>query len=197
MVNSSELERALIAVLPRIWRAGKSATVAAMAAPLAETMARYEINTPVRAKHFLGQVGHESGEGRYREEIASGAAYEGRRDLGNTQPGDGRRFKGRGLIQLTGRANYAEYSRAGLPQSLELDLTKDPSAVALRTDLCCDVAGWFWHTRGLNALADRPDLSELETVRQITRRINGGYNGLQDRLALTFRARIALWGVWR
>jgi putative chitinase len=70
------------------------------------------ITTPLRQAHFLAQVGHETGELRYIEEIASGAAYEGRRDLGNTEPGDGVRFKGRGLIQLTGRANYAKYGLA-------------------------------------------------------------------------------------
>ena len=74
------------------------------------TMTRYDINTPLRQVHFLAQIGHESGELRFREEVASGVAYENRRDLGNTQPGDGPRYKGRGLIQLTGRANYAEYA---------------------------------------------------------------------------------------
>jgi putative chitinase len=64
-------------------------------------------------------------------------------------------------------------------------------------DLCCDVAGWFWHTRSLNELADRADWTEVETVRQITRKINGGFNGLNDRLALTAHARVVLAGAWQ
>jgi putative chitinase len=82
------------------------------AGPLAAKMAAAAITTPLRQAHFLAQLGHESGELRYTEELASGDAYEGRRDLGNTVPGDGRRFKGRGLIQLTGRANYQAYGDA-------------------------------------------------------------------------------------
>jgi predicted chitinase len=195
--DATRLAGVLAAALPRIWQSGPKVAVAAMTAPMAEAMARYAIDTAVRAKHFLGQVGHESGQGRYRAEIASGAAYEGRRDLGNTHPGDGRRFKGRGLIQLTGRANYAEYSRSDLPRSLGLDLTAQPDLVATRMDLCCDVAGWFWHTRSLNELADRADWTEVETVRQITRKINGGFNGLNDRLALTAHARVVLAGAWQ
>src|SRR5512134_1807593 len=80
--------------------------------PLAEAMPANDINTPLRIAHFLAQLGHESGDLRYSEELASGIAYEGRLDLGNTQPGDGMRFKGRGLIQLTGRANYTRYGQA-------------------------------------------------------------------------------------
>lgn len=105
-------------------------------------------------------------------EIASGDAYEGRADLGNTQPGDGPRFKGRGLIQLTGRANYKAYGDA-----IGIDLLDADGCRRVATDpnLAVDVACWFWETRGLNALADQDD------VRAITRRINGGLNGLADR----------------
>lgn len=144
-------------------------------------MAAREIDTPLRAAHFLAQVGHESGSLRYAEEIASGAAYEGRRDLGNTEPGDGRRFKGRGLIQLTGRANYADYGAA-----IGRDLLADPTVVATDPALAVDVACWFWETRALNALADADD------AERITRRINGGLNGYSDRLAILARARAAL-----
>ena len=144
-------------------------------------MAAREIDTPLRAAHFLAQVGHESGSLRYAEEIASGAAYEGRRDLGNTEPGDGSHFKGRGLIQLTGRANYADYGAA-----IGRDLLADPSPVATDPALAVDVACWFWVAHGLNTLADADD------PERITRRINGGLNGYAQRLAILARARQVL-----
>jgi putative chitinase len=151
--------------------------------PLDLTMRRYDIDTPLRRAHFLAQVGHESGALRYEEELASGEAYEGRADLGNTEPGDGPRFKGRGLIQLTGRANYAAYGAAR-----GIDFTTDgaPSRIADDPALAADVAGWFWHDRGLNALAD------ADKVRAVTKRINGGYNGLADRMAYLERAKFFL-----
>jgi len=148
-----------------------------------ETMARYEINTPLRQAHFLAQVGHESGELQYRQEIASGVAYEKRRDLGNTQPGDGPLYKGRGLIQLTGRANYAEYSRTG---GFKINVEETPERLATDNQLCVDVAGWYWDRHGLNSFADR---DELETI---TRRINGGLNGLDNRRRLLSRAKVLL-----
>ncbi len=157
--------------------------VRSFTAAMADTMAKYNINTPLRQAHFLAQIGHESGELRFREELATGAAYENRRDLGNLTPGDGTRYKGRGLIQLTGRANYAEYSRTG---GLNRDVETDPGQVATDDGLCVDVAGWYWDRKGLNALADQDD---LETV---TRRINGGLNGLEDRRRLLIRAKTLL-----
>jgi putative chitinase len=148
--------------------------------PLAAAMARNGIDAPLRVAHFLAQLGHESGDLRYCEEIADGDAYEGRTDLGNTKKGDGRRFKGRGLIQLTGRANYRAYGEARGRDFLEGD---NPTLLASDPELAVDVAGWFWATRRLNELADRDDL------RLITRRINGGYNGLEDRAAHLAQAR--------
>jgi predicted chitinase len=150
---------------------------------IAETMAKYTINTPLRQAHFLAQIGHESGELRFREELASGEAYENRRDLGNIEPGDGPRYKGRGLIQLTGRANYAEYDLTG---GFKRDIEADPGQVATDDGLCVDVAGWYWDRKGLNALADRDDLEA------VTRRINGGLNGLDDRRRLLLRAKTLL-----
>lgn len=140
---------------------------------LFDTALSYDIFKPLRFAHWLAQVGHESGELRYTEELASGRAYEGRADLGNTQPGDGVRYKGRGLIQVTGRHNYTKYMKA-----VGLDL--EPQQLA-ELPWCVDSAGWFW-TQGsgmnLNILADK------DNALAITRRINGGLNGLPHRLAL-------------
>jgi putative chitinase len=138
------------------------------------------ITTPKRQAAFLAQVAHESGELRFFEEIASGAAYEGRRDLGNVRPGDGRRFKGRGPIQLTGRANYRAAGRA-----LGIELENNPTRAA-DPDVGFRVAAWYWRTRGLNTLADQGDF------RQITKRINGGFNGLADRQRYWARAKAVL-----
>ncbi len=139
-------------------------------------MREADITTPRRQAAFLAQLAHESGELRFFEELASGEAYEGRESLGNTQKGDGRRYKGRGPIQLTGRSNYRAAGRA-----LGIDLEAEPTRAA-ELDVGFRVAGWFWTTRGLNALADAGDFREL------TRRINGGHNGLEQREAYYRRA---------
>lgn len=142
---------------------------------------RYGIlDSDLRLAHFMGQCAHESGGFRYMEEIASGAAYEGRKDLGNTEPGDGRRYKGRGPIQLTGRANYRSFGRR-----LGLDFESHPEMVAYPS-VGLLVALAYWDERGLNALADRDDLVG------ITRTINGGTNGIEDRRRLTARAKSLL-----
>lgn len=159
--------------------------VADFSSRLQQVMANRHIDTPLRQAHFLAQVGHESGEFRFRAEIANGEAYQGRVDLGNLQPGDGRRFKGRGLIQLTGRANYGEYGRA---IGREAELLATPELVETDPDLCVDVAGWFWAKKNLNNLADVDDLTSL------TKRVNGGLNGIDDRRRLLLRAK-ALLGV--
>ena len=129
--------------------------------PLNAAMREFHINTPVRQAAFLAQIAHESGELRYVEEIASGSAYEGRKDLGNTQPGDGMKYKGRGLIQITGRNNYHECGKA-----LGVDLITNPELLETN-DLACRSAAWFWAARGLNDLADKGDYI------RICRRING------------------------
>jgi len=147
---------------------------------LSSEMSKNEINTPLRMAHFLAQIGHESGAFRYSEEIASGQAYEGRKDLGNIQPGDGKRFKGRGLIQLTGRRNYQDFGKF-----VGINLLTDDGArtVGTNSKLAVLAAIWFWNTRKLNALADADD------VIKITKRINGGTNGLQDRQSYLARAK--------
>jgi putative chitinase len=147
---------------------------------LNKAMAEAGINTPKRQAAFLAQLAHESAEFRFFEEIASGAAYEGRKDLGNTEPGDGKRFKGRGPIQLTGRSNYRD---AG--QALGLDLEGNPKRAA-DVDVGFRTAGWFWNSRKLNTYADQGNF------REVTRRINGGFNGLAAREAYYARAKQVL-----
>lgn len=127
------------------------------------------LDGPLRLPHFMAQLGHESGSFRYMEEIASGAAYEGRADLGNTQPGDGVRYKGRGPIQVTGRANYRKFGRA-----IGIDIERHPEIAALPS-VGLHLALEYWRDRKLNVLADADD------VEGITRRINGGLNGIADR----------------
>lgn len=136
------------------------------------------INTKLRKAAFIAQTAHESGGFYYREELASGDAYEGRRDLGNTQPGDGRRYKGRGYIQLTGRANYAEAGR-----DLGLDLLNFPE-LAAQPKNAARIAAWFWNKKKLNALADQGPAA----FDSITRRINGALRGKPQRDAIYHRA---------
>jgi putative chitinase len=147
---------------------------------LQATLEAYEINTRLRIAHFLGQTCHESAGFRTTEEFASGAAYEGRKDLGNVKRGDGRRYKGRGLLQLTGRANYAEYGKA-----LGVDLENNP-AMAAEPALSLKIACEYWKRRKLNADCDRDD------IRATTRKINGGLNGLKDRSNYIRKAKEAL-----
>lgn len=141
---------------------------------------RYEINTPLRLAAFLAQIGHESGRFVYTEEIASGSAYEGRIDLGNTQLGDGIRYKGRGLIQITGRNNYTRLSK-----DLEIDFVSEPALLCL-PQFAVWSACWYWSWRKLNQLADEG------LFRDITKKINGGYNGLEDREKLYANCKRAL-----
>ncbi len=171
-----------------------STTSAAKFAPyINEACNKFNINTPARQLCFLAQVGHESGSLFYTEELASGAAYEGRKNLGNTQPGDGVRFKGRGLIQITGRANYKSVGDA-----LGIDLIKNPAMLGGKNANNCTPeqlrnaalsAAWYWNSRNINAIADNIDLSKpinkgknLENFVLITKKINGGTNGLNDRI---------------
>jgi putative chitinase len=149
--------------------------------PLVAGMKKYDITSNLRMAHFIAQLGHETASFRYAEEIADGSAYEGRRDLGNTQPGDGKRFKGRGLIQLTGRANYVAYSKDSA-----VDCVAKPQVVASDPVVAVDVACWFWNKNKINKLADKDD------VKAVTKAINGGYNGLDDRIEYLVRAKAVL-----
>lgn len=154
--------------------------VAAFLVPLTSAMQEFGINTAQRQSAFLAQIAHESGELRYTQEIADGSAYEGRADLGNVQVGDGKRFKGHGLIQITGRTNHARCGAA-----LGLNLESFP-------DLICQPIGaarsaaWFWTDRKLN------DDADCDRFGSITHKINGGYNGLDARLIYWLNARKAL-----
>jgi len=152
--------------------AGKRAEV--FLDPLNRAMDEFRIDAPARQAAFLAQIAHESGSLRYVLELASGSAYEGRKDLGNVEPGDGVKYKGRGLIQITGRSNYRQCSAALFGDSEHLI---DHPEILEQPEHACRSAAWFWDSRGLNAKADK---SEFE---RITRVINGGINGLADRLA--------------
>ena len=143
-------------------------------------MGHYQIVGTKRVAAFIAQIGHESGQLKYVKEVwgptAAQAKYEGRKDLGNTLAGDGSRYRGRGLIQITGRANYMACGEA-----LSLDLIVQPELLE-KAQHACMSAAWFWATRGLNALADAGQFD------RITQRINGGQNGAADRQALYARA---------
>jgi predicted chitinase len=156
---------ALLAVMPHI----PPAKVDVYHKNLAEAMSIGGITTAKRAASFLAQLAHESGELRYMEEIADGSAYEGRRDLGNIYQGDGKRFKGRGPIMLSGRSNY---KNAGL--ALGIDLENHPEWAAL-PEYAFKIAVWFWNSKNLNAKADVYDFNG------ITKAVNGGYNGKAQR----------------
>jgi putative chitinase len=175
--------------------------------PLLKTFEKYEINTPRRQAAFIGQCGHESAsfkvlrenlnysakgltatwpsrfpnieqamEFERKPERIANKVYGGRADLGNTEDGDGWRFSGKGLIQLTGRNNFKTCGDAlGVDLIANPDLLLEPEYAALS-------AGWFWNKRGLNALADNEDWNT------ITKRINGGTHGLQDRIDRTHKA---------
>jgi putative chitinase len=175
--------------------------------PLNDTFEKYQINTPTRQAAFIGQCGHESNNFKVLEEnlnysakglmstwpsrfpsLEEAAKYErnpekiankvygGRADLGNIEDGDGWRFHGRGVIQLTGRSNYTICGEAlGQPFATQPELILEP-------EWACMSAGWFWNKKGLNSIADNEDWTT------ITKRINGGTIGLQDRIEKIHKA---------
>lgn len=151
--------------------------VAALVDPMNAWLPAVGVTSPPVLAIFLGQAAEETDGFHTLTEYASGAAYEGRRDLGNTQAGDGMRFRGRGIFMITGRANYLAAGHAiGTNLVDHPELAADP-AIAVRT------ACTYWASHDLTPLAAAGD------IRAVTRRINGGYNGLADRLAYTGRAR--------
>jgi len=140
--------------------------------PLNAAMVEFEINNEKRVEAFLAQIAWESGQLQYVKALASGEAYEGRIDLGNTHPGDGKKYKGRGLIELTGLNNYIAAMMA-----LGINCVEHPEIVEKPIN-ACRVSAWFWQAHGLNELAD------VGNFEKITRVINGGLNGETQRLAL-------------
>lgn len=174
-----------LAELRTIMPAARALIAAAFIVPLNAAMVEFDINNPLREAAFLAQVAHESGELRYVRELASGADYDvGRKAaaLGNTpeDDGDGERYKGRGLIQITGVANYRECSTAlfGDPDLLLFnpERLEDP-------ETACRSAAWFFSSRGLNSLADKGDFL------RITKVINGGTTHYKERVAYYERAK--------
>jgi putative chitinase len=139
-----------------------------------------DLTTPLRQEHFLAQLAHESAGFKTTTEYASGKAYEGRKDLGNTQKGDGVRYKGRGLIQITGRSNYNTMSKA-----FGVDFVKEPE-LAAEFPYAALTAALYWKNHNINRYADRDD------IRGVTKVINGGYNGLADRMSYLAKAKKAV-----
>ena len=158
---------------------------------LRAAMAEFAIESPARAAAFLAQLAHESGQFRFMEEIWGPTSAQQRYEpastlattLGNSEAGDGKRFKGRGPIQITGRANYRRFG-----DLLGTDLVADPARAAL-PELAFRIAGLFWSKKGLNEIADH---ATEEAFREITRRINGGFNGFDDRRQYYVRATVVL-----
>jgi predicted chitinase len=156
--------------LARIWNCSESVISDSEIVELNKCLTQFDITTPNRLRHFISQISHESGGGRYKKELATGDAYDWRKDLGNTQPGDGRKYKGAGYIQLTGRANYQAFA----------NFIKDPKVMD-GVDYVAEKypftsGGFWWMNNKMNALCDKNP-----TVEEVTRRVNGGLNGLPDR----------------
>lgn len=166
--------------LVNLYGKGKEKQIFEIVRTMNPIMAEYGFNTLRRLRYFLAQIGHESGGLTYTKEIASGKAYEGRRDLGNVYAGDGVRYKGRGYLQITGRANYtALQAYTGIQCVAHPELLEQPKYAILS-------ALWYWKKNGLNAYADKDAFTAL------SKRINGGTNGLADRMAWLRKANRAV-----
>ncbi len=180
-IDASLLKRVALPVAGS--RGAKQAAEIAELGPIIQPiMNSYAITTFLRQAHFLAQTCQEADNYCTYEEYASGDAYEGRADLGNTQQGDGRRYKGRGLIQLTGRTNYRRIGNI-----LGLALETQPE-LALQAGNAVRIACEYWKSRDINAACDKDD------VEAVTRKVNGGLNGLARRRVFLQRAEAALGG---
>jgi putative chitinase len=190
MINDNQLKQ----IVP----GAKLSRISLYAPLLEELMPKYGISTAKRAQAFLAQLAHESDCFNATEEYASGAQYEGRKDLGNVNPGDGKRFKGRGLIQITGRRNYTACSKALFG---DMTLIKYPEKLK-EPRWAVESACWFWKAWGLSEVADldetwthsthNPDGTIKHTYTKfewLTKLINGGQNGLAQRKMFYERAK--------
>jgi putative chitinase len=158
----------------------------ALAPALTELLPTYGIDTPLRVAHFLAQAAHETDGWRTLVEYASGAAYEGRLDLGNREPGDGRKFKGRGIFQCTGRANYAHYgAKLGLPLTEKPELAADPT-------VSVKIAALYWNDRRMSRKADADDILGASIAVNGRNRKTGLPNGFEDRKAMLAAAKRVL-----
>jgi putative chitinase len=177
--------RVTAADLARLAPKGDNAILNGLAPYLTVTLAKFGITTPLRFSHFIAQAAHETAGFRTLVEYGTDGYFNKRygpqtsvgKRLGNTQPGDGARFRGRGIFQCTGRFNYAKYGKA-----IDIDLVRQPERAAdpaISILIACE----YWKAKGLNALADADD------VEGITRKINGGLNGLKDRKAYLDKAK--------
>lgn len=195
----------------------QSKSIARYCEALHQAMAECGIDTAARARAFLAQIGHESaqlnrieenlnysaqalrkvfpkyfrtpqeaGSYAHHPERIANRVYAGRMGNGSEESGDGWKFRGRGLIQITGRDNYVSMSAL-----MEKDLTIWPDALLMPLDACRSAALW-WKANGLNALADKLATDERKTFEAITKRVNGGLNGLEDRWAIYQRAKAAI-----
>jgi len=180
MITDTQLQR----VMPHL----TAAKLQQVLPHLNRAMQDHGVDTMLRTAAFVAQLAHESGEFRFMEELWGPTAAQQRYEppgelaarLGNTEPGDGKRFKGRGPIQITGRFNYRKYG-----DLLGVDLVDHPE-VAAQPEVAFETAGLYWESNGLNELADG------EQFVAITRRINGGTNGLPDREKYYARAKTVL-----
>ena len=156
--------------LAEIWECNEYLIQLEEIVELNKCLRRFNINTTNRIRHFLSQTAHESGGGKWKKELSDGWYLEGRQDLGNFNEGDGPRYKGAGYIQLTGRYNYQKFA----------DYIKDQEVMNgyeyVAQNYPFTSAGYWWESNNMNELCDTNP-----TVEQVTRRVNGGYNGLEDR----------------
>lgn len=170
------------------YKVSQDKIIKGLASSINELMDQFEVNTVPRQVDFLAQICHEAAGFMTTQEFASGRAYEGRKDLGNNQAGDGARFKGRGLIQTTGRYNYTKFTtwcRSKFPDCP--DFVQRPSELE-RFPWAILAAFYYWDSHNLNRFCDANDF------RGLTKAINGGYNGLTDRQKYRARASAVLGG---
>lgn len=149
-----------------------------------KAMKDYGITSPLEQAHFLAQCAHESGQFAWKREFASGKAYEGRSDLGNTSAGDGVRYKGRGYIQITGKANYTSYNKYLKGRGINDDVVANPELLEGKYAADCSV--WFWCVAGPSGVKNFPKKAKegasVDVVTKISKWVNGGTNGLNDRI---------------